>query len=109
MYNLVNPRSFNWTRDLLPMLRAAGLAFDEITAEEWLARLASSNPDPAINPTIKLLDFYKSKYAVPKAGPAAFYETRLTEAAGPSLRSVEAPDAALIGRMVKYWTTECWR
>jgi thioester reductase-like protein len=113
VYNLVNPRSFNWTRDLLPMLRAAGLAFEQVTAEEWLERLAASNPDPEINPTIKLLDFYKSKYAVSKAnqttGPAAFFETKLTEATSPSLRSASAPDAALIGRMVKYWITECWR
>jgi thioester reductase-like protein len=113
VYNLVNPESFNWTRDLLPMLRAAGLTFEQVTAEEWLARLAASNPDPEINPTIKLLDFYKAKYAVPNPGqipaPAAFYETKLTQAASPSLRSVGAPDAALIGQMVKYWTTECWR
>ena len=109
VYNLVNPKSFNWTRDLLPMLRAAGLAFEQVTAAEWLARLAASNPDPAVNPTIKLLDFYKSKYAVLKPGPAVLYETKVTEAASPSLRSVGAPDAALIGKMVKYWTTECWR
>ena len=112
VYNVLNPKSLDWTRDLLPMLRAAGLAFEQVTAAEWLARLAASNPDPAVNPTIKLLDFYKSKYAVPKPGqtpgPAAFYETKLTEAASPSLRSVGAPDAALIGRMVKYWTTERW-
>jgi thioester reductase-like protein len=108
VYNLVNPRSFNWTRDLLPMLREAGLSFEQVTAAEWLARLGASNPDPAVNPTIKLLDFYKSKYAVPKPGPAVFYETKLTEAASPALRSVGAPDAALIGKMVKYWTTDCW-
>ncbi len=84
----MNPKSFNWTRDLLPMLRAAGLAFEQVTADEWLARLAASNPDPEINPTIKLLDFYKSKYAVPRPGPAAFYETKVTEAASPSLHAV---------------------
>jgi thioester reductase-like protein len=109
VYNLVNPRSFNWTRDLLPMLRAAGLAFEEVTAAEWLARLAASNPDPAVNPTIKLLDFYKSKYAVPRTGPAVFYETKLTEAASPALEAIGVPDAALIGKMVTYWKTECWK
>ena len=109
VYNLVNPRSFNWTRDLLPMLRAAGLAFEQVTAEEWLARLSASNPDPAVNPTIKLLDFYRSKYAVPSTRPAVFFETKLTEAASPTLRAVGAPDATLIGKMVKYWTTECWK
>ncbi|KAK4999985.1 hypothetical protein LTR66_001073 [Elasticomyces elasticus] len=28
--NLVNPRLFHWTRDLLPLLRQAGLEFDEL-------------------------------------------------------------------------------
>jgi hypothetical protein len=51
------------------MLRAAGLTFEQVTEQEWLARLAASNPDPAVNPTIKLLDFYKSKYAKPRSGP----------------------------------------
>jgi thioester reductase-like protein len=113
VYNVVNPKSLNWTRDLLPLLRAAGLAFDQVTPEAWLERLAASNPDPALNPTIKLLDFYKSKYAAPKPGqtpvPAAFYETRLTEAASPTLRAVGAPDGGLIRKMVRYWTTECWK
>jgi thioester reductase-like protein len=109
VYNLLNPRSIDWTRDLLPMLRAAGLSFEQVTAAEWLARLGASNPDPAVNPTIKLLDFYRSKYAVQRPGPAVSYETKLTEAASPALRTVGAPDAALIGKMVKYWTTECWK
>jgi thioester reductase-like protein len=109
VYNVVNPKAFNWTRELLPMLRAAGLSFEEVTAQEWLARLAASNPDPAVNPTIKLLDFYKSKYAKPRTGPVVFYETKVTEAASPSLHAVGAPDAALIAKMVKYWTEDCWR
>jgi thioester reductase-like protein len=109
VYNLVNPRAFNWTKDLLPMLRAAGLSFEQVTAQEWLARLAASNPDPAVNPTIKLLDFFRSKYEVPRSGPAVFYETKLTEAASPTLKAVGVPDAALIGKMVKYWQTDCWR
>src|SRR5262249_62304733 len=105
---LLTPRSIDWTRALLPMLRAAGLSFEQVPAPEWLARLAASNPDPAVNPTIKLLDFYKSKYAVPRSGPAVFYETKVTEAASPALHAVAAPDGALIAKMLKYWTAECW-
>lgn len=109
VYHVVNPKAFNWARDLLPMLQAAGLKFEQVTAQEWLARLAASNPDPAVNPTIKLLDFFKAKYTVPRTGPAIFYETKLTEAASPTLKSITAPDAQLIAKMVKYWTTECWK
>jgi thioester reductase-like protein len=109
VYHVVNPRSFNWTRDLLPMLRGAGLRFETVSAQEWLKKLTSSNPDPAVNPTIKLLDFFTTKYATPKTGPAVFYETRTTEAVSEALRNVGAPDAALIGKMVEYWTSEAWK
>jgi thioester reductase-like protein len=109
VYHVVNPRAFNWTRDLLPMLQAAGLSFEQVTAQEWLARLVASNPDPAVNPTIKLLDFFKAKYTVPRSGPAILYDTKLTDAASPSLKNFTAPNAALIAKMVKYWTTECWK
>jgi thioester reductase-like protein len=109
VYHVVNPRSFNWTMDLLPMLESAGLRFERVTAQDWLARLAASNPDPAVNPTIKLLDFFKSKYSAPKTGPAVFFETKATESASETLKSIGAPDATLIGKMVQYWTTEAWK
>jgi thioester reductase-like protein len=109
VYHVVNPKSFNWTQDLLPMLRSAGLRFESVSAQDWLARLASSEPDPAINPTIKLLDFFKGKYATPKSGPAVYFETKTTEGVSESLRNVGAPDAALIAKMVQYWTAEGWK
>jgi thioester reductase-like protein len=108
VYHVVNPKAFNWTKDLLPMLQGAGLKFEQVTAQDWLAKLASSNPDPAINPTIKLLDFFKTKYAAPKTGPAVLFETKATESASESLRNVGAPDAALIRKMVEYWSAESW-
>ncbi len=109
VYHVVNPKSFNWTKDLLPMLKGAGLAFEQVSPQDWLQRLASSNPDPAVNPTIKLLDFFKSKYSTPRTGPAVFYETQVTERVSKTLASIGAPDAALVGKMVEYWTTECWK
>jgi thioester reductase-like protein len=109
VYHVVNPRSLHWTRDLLPMLRSAGLKFEQVSAQAWLERLASSNPDPAINPTIKLLDFFKGKYERPKSGSPVFFETKTTESVSETLRNVAAPDAALIGKMVGYWTAEAWR
>jgi thioester reductase-like protein len=103
VYHIVNSRSFHWTKDLLPMLRTAGLRFDEVSQQDWLERLGSSNPDPAVNPTIKLLDFFKSKYATPKNGPAVLYETQVAESVSKTLKNIGAPDAGLIGKMVKYW------
>jgi thioester reductase-like protein len=108
VYHVVNPRLFNWTRDFLPMLRSAGLAFEEVSPQAWLQRLATSNPDPAVNPTIKLLDFFKSKYSKPATGPAVFYETRVTESVSKTLKAVQAPDAALVAKMVEFWKSEAW-
>ena len=109
VYHVVNPKSFNWTKDLLPMLRSAGLRFERVSPQEWLERLASSDPDPAVNPTIKLLDFFRTKYATPKSGPAVQFETKIAEGVSESLKNVGAPDAALIGKMVEYWISEGWK
>ncbi|HEY6078895.1 MAG TPA: SDR family oxidoreductase [Polyangiaceae bacterium] len=109
VYHVVNPKSFNWKRDLLPMLRSAGLGFEQVTAQAWLERLASSNPDPEVNPTIKLLGFFRGKYATPKTGPGVRFETKITEGVSQSLSSIGAPDAALIAKMVEFWTTEAWK
>jgi thioester reductase-like protein len=109
VYHVVNPKSFHWTQELLPMLRSAGLEFEPVSPQVWLKQLASSNPDPAVNPTIKLLDFFRSKYATPRSGPTVLFETKVAEGASESLRNVRAPDAALIGKMVEYWTSESWR
>ena len=109
VYHVVNPKSFNWSADLLPMLRNAGLDFEPVTPQEWLERLASSDPDPAVNPTIKLLEFFKTKYAVSNRGPAVKFETDTTERESQTLRTVGAPDAALIGKMVEFWKTEGWQ
>jgi thioester reductase-like protein len=109
VYHVVNPKSFHWTRDLLPMLESAGLRFELVSAQDWLARLAASNPDPSVNPTIKLLDFFKTKYSSPKGAPAVFFETTSARAVSETLQNVSAPDAALIAKMVRYWTAEGWR
>ncbi|EXJ90431.1 hypothetical protein A1O1_03532 [Capronia coronata CBS 617.96] len=50
-------------RDLLPALRAAGLPkFKEVGQREWIRRLRDSNPDPEANLTVKLVEFFTSKY-----------------------------------------------
>ena len=82
---------------------------DQVSPQEWLKRLAASDPDPAINPTIKLLDFFRSKYATPRTGPAVLFETKETEGVSETLKDVGPPDAALISKMVAYWKSEGWR
>ncbi|PYH44175.1 putative NRPS-like enzyme [Aspergillus saccharolyticus JOP 1030-1] len=67
VYNIVNPQSFHWTRDLLPALRRAGLdGFEELPPKEWVRRLRA-HPDPVRNPPAKLVDFFAGKYDVDEA------------------------------------------
>jgi nucleoside-diphosphate-sugar epimerase len=62
--NVVNSRSFHWTRDLLPMLRKAlpGVGYEEVGRREWIRRLRESDPDGVANPPVKLLAFFEGKY-----------------------------------------------
>ncbi|OQO09905.1 hypothetical protein B0A48_04259 [Cryoendolithus antarcticus] len=88
VYHLVNPKTFHWTRDLLPALRKCEAElgkFEVVGTSEWLDRLAKSEPDPAKNPSIKLLDFWRKKYnAGSKAAddgedaPGLTFETKRT-------------------------------
>ncbi|KAH7184539.1 uncharacterized protein B0J16DRAFT_355259 [Fusarium flagelliforme] len=83
--NVTNPRSFDWTRDLLPALRQAGLTFDELEPKEWVQRLRASNPDPAANPPIKLVDFFASKYDKDEFSPSKPFATAKACALSPAL------------------------
>ncbi|KAJ5614499.1 hypothetical protein N7528_008153 [Penicillium herquei] len=64
VYHLVNPHTFSWKNDLLPALKKDSTlpSFEIVTPQEWLQRLASSDQNPETNPSIKLIDFWKSKY-----------------------------------------------
>ncbi|KAK5062716.1 hypothetical protein LTR84_004790 [Exophiala bonariae] len=108
-FNIVNPRSFHWTGDLLPALRATGLQFEEVGQREWVARLRKSNPDPEVNPTIKLVEFFAGKYDndVTKRRNLG-YETRVTEKAAPVLSSVPALQSELVQKFVKRFLRTSW-
>lgn len=62
VYHVLNPTRFHWTRDMLPALSAAGLAFESLPTDQWMERLRHSDRDPNTNPPIKLLDWFESKY-----------------------------------------------
>ena len=61
VYNLCNPRLFSWPRDVLPALRAAGLAFEAVPWGVWLKRMRGGEFDAEKNPSIKLLGFWEKK------------------------------------------------
>jgi len=108
-FNIVNPRTFHWTDDLLPALRSAGLTFEEVSQREWVTRLRKSNPDPVANPTIKLVEFFANKYdnEVTKRGNLG-YKTTVTEAAAHVLSQVPALQHELVQKFVKKFLSTSW-
>ncbi|KAJ5797836.1 uncharacterized protein N7503_007132 [Penicillium pulvis] len=109
VYHLVNPHAFSWKDDLLPALKqGSGLPqFEVVSPQEWLQRLINSDQDPEINPSIKLLDFWKSKYGgddpqAPIGGLS--FETKCTTRDCPSLALVKDPVTdGLIKRYIASW------
>lgn len=117
VYHLVNPCCFSWKHDLLPALQKSSALpeFEVVSPQEWLQRLANSDQDPERNPSIKLLDFWRSKYGESAQAtdeskdevhqPAALvFETHRTIEDCSSLGLVKDPVAE--GLMLRY--IEAW-
>lgn len=106
VFNVTNPRLVNWTKDLLPLLRENGLEFEGVDKREWVRRLRSSNPDPSVNPPIKLLDFFATKYDNDNPRPFIQYNTSYAQQFSPSLDNASPLDSDLVGKFLKYFTKE---
>lgn len=107
--NVTNPHTFDWISDLLPALRSAGLVFEEVTPKEWVRRLRHSNPDPVLNPPIKLVDFFASKYDRDSFAPARTYATEIACKHSPALRNAPVLDPAFVGKFVSEFQRRGWR
>lgn len=110
VFNLVNSTAFHWTEELLPKLREAGLKLTQIDQQEWLKQLRESDPDPSVNPTIKLLDFYESKYGdgSKRTRRAPMYDTGNAQQVSPALRAATALAPGLIKKMVDNFLRPMW-
>lgn len=107
--NIINPKTFHWTRDLLPYLHAAGLEFTELETREWVARLRNSNPDPVANPPIKLLQFFTNKYD--KEGLRSNtmeWETGKAREWSKTLAEAPVLGQELVDKMVGHFRRDCW-
>jgi carbohydrate kinase (thermoresistant glucokinase family) len=109
VFNVVNPNVFHWSKDLLPALRQAGLKFEELQQQEWLRRLRASNPDPEVNPTMKLTEFFASKYDNDAPRRAASYETSNAEQLCPTLAATPSLNPALVAKFVQRFLQTSWR
>ncbi|KAI1627955.1 hypothetical protein EDD37DRAFT_560252, partial [Exophiala viscosa] len=110
VFNVVNPRAFNWTRDLLPALRGAGLPFEEVGQRDWVRKLRASNPDPRINPTIKLVEFFAQKYdndVTERKGLR--YITAGAEGLSPALGLAPALSTELVEKFVGRFLQSSWK
>ncbi|KAI0126111.1 hypothetical protein BJ170DRAFT_672368 [Xylariales sp. AK1849] len=108
VYQVQNTKTFHWTQDLLPALKLAGLDFDVVSQREWVARLRNSESDPVKNPTIKLLDFFATKYDNDNPGrEGLIFETKATEQASESVRAgFDVIRSGLVEKMVAWWNTQ---
>lgn len=106
--NVTNPRLSHWSLDLLPLLRKAGLEFEELPRQAWLQRLRESNSDPEVNPPIKLVEFFASKYGHNSVDRTLLYDTKKAQAASPSLTNTPCLNSTLTSRFITYWTSQCW-
>ncbi|WZH45841.1 Gluconate kinase [Fusarium acuminatum] len=107
--NVANPKTFDWTNDLLPALRNAGLTFDELSPKEWVQRLRASNPDPTANPPIKLVDFFASKYDKDEFSPSKPFATEKASELSPAIANATVPDQAFVNKFVKYFSNSSWK
>lgn len=103
VFNIVNPHVFHWTEQLLSALRAAGLTFEEIDQREWLRRLRASNPDPEVNPTVKLTEFFASKYDNDASRRAAEYEIGNVQKLSPALARTPSLAPDLVAKFVQHF------
>lgn len=110
VYNVTNHRTFDWTRDLLPKLRASALGdFEACHPREWVQRLRDSRPDPVANPPYKLLEFFAMRYGYEgEARLTANWATDRAQKHSEALRNAPVIDQDLVDRVILYFTTNCW-
>ena len=109
VYNVQNNNLFHWTRDLLPALGNAGLDFRTVSQREWVDLLRKSDQNPETNPTIKLVDFFASKYDNDKPGRSGLkFSTHKAETESEAMRNgYDVVGSGLVGTMVK-WMQSQW-
>ena len=91
-YNLVNPSAFTWDC-VLSELREAGLKFKSVPVSEWLHNLqdsAAKGDSSDANPSIKLIDYYKSQYQSDQGpeGASIVFESSEAQMASAAMRRI---------------------
>ncbi|CAG9998088.1 unnamed protein product [Clonostachys byssicola] len=106
--NVTHPKTFDFVKDLLPALKEAGLEFEQVEPKEWVRRLRASNPDPKLNPPIKLVDFFASKYDKDEFAPSKLFATDVAQSLSPSLANAPVLDQGFVKKFTEYFLQNAW-
>ncbi|KAK6378784.1 hypothetical protein LTS17_006487 [Exophiala oligosperma] len=113
VYNLCNPRNFSWDSDILPSLAAAGLRFEVVPVETWVAKLREYQDSHDLEeatkmcPAIKLMDYWEATYCDERQ-PAGAINFSTYKAQADSLYMRSAPDvvgSGLVELMLEAWSS----
>ncbi|KAL7267096.1 hypothetical protein RUND412_010331 [Rhizina undulata] len=103
VFHVSHPKEISWNNVFLPGLKKAGLKFEEVDQREWIRRLAASNQDPAVNPPVKLLEFFKGRYDMDSLPKMPYIDPTEASKYSKALREVKTPDEKLVAKFLKYW------
>lgn len=107
IFNLINPHTINWNRDMLPYLQQAGLKFDICDPSTWLERLQAAS-DPVANPPVKLLEHFKRRFNSSEGPRTVEFETKKAQRWSETFSTVKAPSQDLITKMIQHFTRTSW-
>ncbi|KIY64013.1 NAD(P)-binding protein, partial [Cylindrobasidium torrendii FP15055 ss-10] len=102
VYNIVNPNTETKWTDLIDWIEAAGVKFDKVDPATWVERLANSEQDPAKNPTVKLLGFFREFYGPAFRQPIIF-KTEETLKWGPALGRTPPITKDIVAKWIGHW------
>ncbi|QKD55241.2 male sterility protein-domain-containing protein [Fusarium oxysporum Fo47] len=102
VFNIVNPHTLRWTKDLLPLLAQNGLAFQAVPPSDWLKRLEGSDTDPKANPPRKLLEYFR-RQCQHQDSEEREWETSRADKWSPTFHKSSAPSPQLISVIVGYF------
>lgn len=120
VYHVLNHNISSSWDVVLAGLKRGGVLFNVVSREEWLDRVAKSDPDGARNPTIKLLvstsaffqsvfalivdqSFYRNRFSKVDERPPMSFSVDLTSKVSPSIASVPSISEELVCKWVDHW------
>jgi hypothetical protein len=104
LYHIVNPDHSTSFSDIYDYFEEAGVAdFERVDRREWVKRLEASSSDPAVNPSYKLLEFFRKRFGGEKLNPQINFEVTETSTVAPSIAACPPITADLVAKWVASW------